>query len=61
MEFIKTAADLKLLGQKRLTAVEKKKRMRALDAMGVPNFDGFLVKPGLCISRSYTRLFMAPC
>jgi hypothetical protein len=43
MEHIKTAADLKLLGQKRLTAVEKKKRMRALDAMGVPNFDKFLV------------------
>jgi hypothetical protein len=42
-----TAASLRAMGQKRLTLEEKKKRRRALDAIGVPEFNSFLAERGL--------------
>ncbi len=40
-EFIMTAAKLKKFGQRKLTAEERKKRQRALDELGMPNFVEF--------------------
>ncbi|XP_014662420.1 PREDICTED: uncharacterized protein LOC106805372 [Priapulus caudatus] len=40
-EFKITAENLKKLGQKKLTREERKKRQRALDNLGVPNFLSF--------------------
>jgi hypothetical protein len=37
-EFKITAAELKRLGQKKLTREERKKRQRALDNIGIPDF-----------------------
>ena len=37
-EFKVTAAELKRLGQRKLTREERKKRQRALDDIGVPDF-----------------------
>ena len=42
-----TAASLRAMGQKRLTLEEKRKRRRALDAIGVPEFNSFLAERGL--------------
>lgn len=40
-DFKITAADLKRLGQKKLTREERKRRQRALDDLGVPDFKDF--------------------
>lgn len=50
-EFARTAADLKRLGQKRLTLKEKRARRRALDNLGVPGFHAFLQQQGVAITR----------
>jgi hypothetical protein len=40
-EFKMTAAKLKKFGQRKLTMEERKKRQRALDNLGTPNFVQF--------------------
>jgi len=44
-----TAAKLKAVGQKRLTLEERKRRRRALDAIGVPEFEPFLSEQGVLL------------
>jgi len=44
-----TAKALRKVGQKRLTLEEKKKRRRALDSIGVPEFNPFLTEQGVLI------------
>ena len=41
-EFQLTAEKLRKMGQAKLTREERKKRQRALDHLGVPNFRDFL-------------------
>lgn len=53
-EFQLNKEALLKLGQKKLTAEEKKKRMRALDALGVPAFETFV---GGSLSRHETKIF----
>lgn len=53
-EFQLNAENLKKMGQKKLTAEEKKKRMRALDSLGVPAFETFV---GGSLSRNETQIF----
>ena len=36
---------------------EQKRRRRALDQLGVPNFDEFLKKQGLSLPRAKTTIF----
>jgi len=43
-EFKVTAENLRRLGQKKLTQEERKKRQRALDALGIPDFQDFQKK-----------------
>lgn len=50
-EFKATAANLKKLGQAKLTLDERKKRRRALDDMGVPAFHTFLEQRGVPLTR----------
>ena len=59
-----TMAELKKQGQVRLTREEKKKRRRALDAIGVPDFMPFLEERGLqaageALTRSPTTILQA--
>jgi len=54
VEFKLNQEALKKLGQKKLTAEERKKRMRALDSLGVPAFDTFV---GGSLSRADTQIF----
>jgi hypothetical protein len=42
-----TAENLRKMGQERLTLEERKKRRRALDALGVPSFKEFLTQQGV--------------
>jgi hypothetical protein len=42
-----TAENLRKMGQERLTLEERKKRRRALDALGVPSFKEFLEQQGV--------------
>lgn len=42
-----TAENLRKMGQERLTLEERKKRRRALDALGVPSFQDFLAGKGV--------------
>jgi sulfatase maturation enzyme AslB (radical SAM superfamily) len=56
-----TAAELRTLGQKRLTLEERKRRRRALDAIGTPEFLPFLAQqrlltPGAELTRGATTL-----
>jgi len=53
-EFQINQENLKKLGQKKLTAEERKKRMRALDSLGVPAFNTFV---GGSLSRTETQIF----
>lgn len=46
-EFKNVAQQLRKVGQKRLTLEERKRRRRALDKIGVPEFDQFLTEKGL--------------
>ena len=46
-EFKLTAKKLKEVGQKRLSLEERKRRRRALDAIGVPDFNQFLEERGI--------------
>ena len=41
-DFKITAANLKRLGQKKLTKEERQKRQRALDKLGIPGFAEFI-------------------
>ena len=41
-DFKITAANLKRLGQKKLTKEERQKRQRALDKLGIPSFAEFI-------------------
>ena len=41
-DFQITAANLKRLGQKKLTKEERQKRQRALDKLGIPSFADFI-------------------
>ena len=60
-EFQLTAEKLKKLGQKQMTKEERKKRQRALDDLGVPNFIAFWKKrvseaTGTCRVISFSML-----
>ena len=46
-EFQATAKQLREVGQQRLTLEERKNRRRALDALGVPDFEPFLAQRSL--------------
>ena len=50
-EFQATAKQLREVGQKRLTLEERKNRRRALDALGVPDFEPFLAQRSLPAPR----------
>ena len=50
-EFQATAKQLREVGQKRLTLEERKNRRRALDALGVPDFEPFLARCLRCPPR----------
>jgi hypothetical protein len=50
VDFQRTRQALLERGQAALTAEERKKRRRALDNLGVPSFDQFLIERVSCIS-----------
>ena len=50
-EFQATAKQLREVGQQRLTLEERKNRRRALDALGVPDFEPFLAQRSLPAPR----------
>ena len=50
-EFQATAKQLREAGQQRLTLEERKNRRRALDALGVPDFEPFLAQRSLPAPR----------
>lgn len=56
-EFKLTAANLKKMGQKKLTREEKKQRARALDDLGIPTFEQFVIEKGLELKRQEAYIF----
>jgi radical SAM/Cys-rich protein len=56
-EHMQTMHALNTVGQKRLTLDQRKKKRRALDALGVPDFASFLKQKDLVIKRDSTTTF----
>jgi len=48
-EFQQNAAELRAMGKQRLSLQERKRRRRALDALGVPDFAAFLGQQGVSL------------
>ena len=50
-EHIETARQLQEMGQEKLTSEERKKRRRALDSLGAPNFKDFLAQRSIFLFK----------
>ena len=55
-EHKETARKLREMGQENLTAEERKKRRRALDSLGIPNFNQFLAERSIHLSKKQINI-----
>jgi hypothetical protein len=55
-EHKETTRKLREMGQENLTAEERKKRRRALDSLGIPNFNQFLAERSIHLSKKQINI-----